>query len=82
MWVMVWDRKGEYWKEMHLFRLPAKLADGQVVWQQGTGWVINVQNGRSTVITTPRSFNHGLSPSLFTFNTMQRINRQGVVKIK
>jgi hypothetical protein len=82
LWVMVWDRKGEFWKEMHLFRIPAKLADGQVVWQQGTGWVINVQNGRSTVITTPRSFNLGLSPSLFTFNTMQRINRQGVVKIK
>ncbi len=80
MWGMTWDRKGEYWKEMALFRIPGKLADGQIVWQQGTGYIINVQNGRSTVITTTRTFNNGLSPSLFTFDTLQTITRQGEVR--
>ncbi len=80
MWGMTWDRKGEYWKEMALFRIPGKLADGQVVWQQGTGYIINVQNGRSTVITTTRTFNNGLSPSLFTFDTLQTITRQGELR--
>lgn len=79
-WGMTWDRKGEYWKEMVLFRIPGKLADGQIVWQQGTGYIINVQNGRSTVITTTRKFNNGLSPSLFTFDTLQTITRQGEVR--
>lgn len=79
-WGMTWDRKGEYWKEMALFRIPGKLADGQIVWQQGTGYIVNVQNGRSTVITTTRQFNNGLSPSLFTFDTLQTINRQGEVR--
>lgn len=79
-WGMTWDRKGEYWKEMALFRIPGKLADGQIVWQQGTGYIINVQNGRSTVITTTRQFNNGLSPSLFTFDTLQTITRQGEVR--
>ncbi|MFQ5849797.1 MAG: DUF1329 domain-containing protein [Candidatus Binatia bacterium] len=79
-WGMTWDRKGEYWKEMALFFIPAKLSDGQVVWQQGTGWVINVQNGRSTVLTPTRLFNQGLSPGLFTFTTMQRVNRRGSIR--
>ena len=78
-WGMIWDRKGDYWKEMALFRIPGKLADGQIVWQQGTGYIVNVQNGRSTVITTTRQFNSGLSPSLFTFGTMQTITRQGEI---
>jgi len=78
-WAMVWDRNGDYWKELVLFRIPGKLADGQVVWQQGTGYIINVQNGRSTVISASRKFNMGLSPGLFTFDTMQTILRQGEV---
>ena len=78
-WAMVWDRKGDYWKELALFRIPGKLQDGQVVWQQGTGYIINVQNGRSTVISASRKFNMGLSPGLFTFGTMQTITRQGEV---
>ena len=79
-WGMIWDKKGEYWKEMALFRIPGKLPDGQVIWQQGTGYLINVQNGRSSVLTTTRLYNQGLSTSLFTLATMQRINRLGRVK--
>jgi hypothetical protein len=78
-WGMTWGKEGEYWKEMALFRFPVKLPDGQVVWQKGTGYVINVQNGRSTLLTPTKLYNQGLSPSLFTFSTMQRINRQGRV---
>lgn len=79
-WGMSWDRKGEYWKEMALFRIPAKLADGQVVWQQGTGYTVNVQNRRSTVLTTSRLYNQGYAPSLFTLDTMQRVMRGGGVE--
>jgi len=79
-WGMAWDRRGDYWKEMMLFRIPGKLDDGQIVWQQGTGYIVNVQNGRSTVISASRKFNMGLSPSLFTFDTMQTIIRQGELK--
>lgn len=76
-WGMTWDKKGDYWKEMVLFRIPGRLPDGQVIWQQGTGYVVNVQNGRSTVITTTRLYNQGLPPSLFTLATMQKIMRGG-----
>jgi hypothetical protein len=79
-WAMAWDRKGDYWKELALFRIPGKLEDGQIVWQQGTGYIFNVQNGRSTVLSVSRKFNIGLTPSLFTFDTMQMINRQGEVR--
>lgn len=78
-WGMTWDRKGEYWKELALFRMPAKLADGQVVWQEGTGYIVNVQNGRSTVLTTTRLYNQGLTPGLFTLATMLRIMRGGTI---
>ncbi|MBI4529786.1 MAG: DUF1329 domain-containing protein [Deltaproteobacteria bacterium] len=79
-WGMTWDRRGDYWKEFVLFRIPARLPDSQIVWQQGTGYVINVQNGRSTVITASRQFNIGLSPDLFTFATLQSINRLGEIR--
>ena len=78
-WGMTWDRKGEYWKEMALFRMPAKLPNGQVVWQEGTGYIVNVQNGRSTVLTTTRLYNQGLTPGLFTLATMLRIMRGGTI---
>lgn len=78
-WGMTWDRKGDYWKELALFRMPAKLADGQVVWQEGTGYIVNVQNGRSSVLTTTRLYNQGLTPGLFTLATMLRIMRGGSI---
>lgn len=78
-WGMTWDRKGEYWKEMALFHFPAKLADGQVVWQEGTGYIVNVQNGRSSVLTTSRLYNQGYPHTLFTLDSMHRIMRGGAV---
>lgn len=77
---MTWDRKGEYWKEIALFHVPEKLADGQLVWQEGTGYFVNVQNGRSTVLTTSRLYNQGYPPTLFTLDSMQRITRGGSVE--
>jgi hypothetical protein len=74
-WGMTWDRKGEYWKEMALFHFPAKLVDGQVVWEEGTGYIVNVQNGRSSVLTTSRLYNQGYPPTLFTLDSMHRIMR-------
>ncbi len=76
-WSMSWDRKGQPWREAALFRIPAKLADGQISWQQATGYFVNVQNGRSTVLTTTRLYNQNLPPELFTLATMQRIMRGG-----
>lgn len=52
----MWDRKGEYWKELYAFRTPVKLPDGRRIWSVGTALVVNVQNGRSTVLTTTRVY--------------------------
>jgi hypothetical protein len=79
-WGMTWDRKGEYWKEMALFHFPAKLADGQVVWQEGTGYIVNVQNGRSSVLTTSRLYNQGYPPTMFTLDAMHRVMRGGSIE--
>jgi hypothetical protein len=79
-WGMTWDRKGEYWKEMALFHFPAKQPDDQVVWQEGTGYFVNVQNGRSTVLTTSRLYNQAYPPTLFTLDSMHRIMRGGSVE--
>lgn len=73
--VQMWDRKGEYWKEQHSFRTPVKLPDGRRIWSVSTVFIVNVQNGRSTVLTATRAYNQGLPPSLFTLATLQRVSR-------
>ena len=60
-WTMIWDAKGNYWKEQFAFRSPVKLTDGQPILSVGTVVIINVQNGRITLVTLS-----GLQPRLST----------------
>jgi hypothetical protein len=80
LWTMIWDRKGNYWKESFVFRTPVKLLDGRGVSSIGTVVIANVQNGRSTVLTAVRAFNQGYQPTLFTLATLQQVMRGGSIR--
>jgi hypothetical protein len=80
VWNMSWDKKDNYWREHVGFLVPVKLPDGQEVWSYGTVISVNVQNGRSTVITIVRSFNQGYQPTLFTLATLQTVMRGGSLR--
>lgn len=45
LWTVVWDGRGNYWKEQFPFRTPAHLSDGQPILSIGTVVMTNVQNG-------------------------------------
>jgi hypothetical protein len=77
---MIWDKKGNYWKETFAFLTPVKLPDGRGVWSPGTVVMVNVQNGRSTVLTVARGFNQGYQPTLFTLATLQTVMRGGAIR--
>jgi hypothetical protein len=77
---MIWDKKGNYWKETFAFLTPVKLPDGRGVWSPGTVVMVNVQNGRSTVLTVARRFNQGYQPTLFTLATLQTVMRGGAIR--
>ena len=77
---MIWDKKGNYWKETFAFLTPVKLSDGRGVWSPGTVVMVNVQNGRSTVLTVARGFNQGYQPTLFTLATLQTVMRGGAIR--
>jgi hypothetical protein len=79
-WTLIWDKKGEYWKEQFGFFTPAKLPDGREVWSVGTVVIVNVQNGRSTLVTATRAYNRGYPPSMWSLATLQRIMRGGSVE--
>ena len=80
LWAMIWDRNGVYWKESFVFRTPVKLLDGRGVSSIATVVIVNVQNGRSTVLTATRAFNQGYQPSLFTLATLQTVMRGGAIR--
>ena len=80
LWTMIWDAKGNYWKEQFAFRSPVKLADGQQALSVGTVVIVNVQNGRSTLVDAVRSYNQGYQPSLFTLATLQTVMRGGAIR--
>lgn len=80
VWSMIWDAKGDYWKEMFAFRTPVTLQDGQEILSTGTVVIVNVQNGRSTLVTSTRSYNTGYQPTLFTLATLQTIMRGGSIR--
>jgi hypothetical protein len=80
LWVMIWDKMGNYWKESFVFRTPVKLLDGREVSSIATVTIVNVQNGRSTVLTAARAFNQGYQPSLFTLATLQTVMRGGTIR--
>jgi uncharacterized protein YxjI len=79
-WTLMWDKKGEYWKEQFGFFTPVKLPDGREVWSVGSVVIVNVQNGRSTIVTATRAYNQGYPPSLFSLATLQRIMRGGSIE--
>lgn len=80
LWTMIWDARENYWKEQFGFRTPVKLADGSQVLSVGTVVIVNVQNGRSTVLTASRAFNQGYQPTLFTLATLQTVMRGGSIR--
>ena len=53
-------KRGEYWKEQFGFFTPVKLADGREVWSVGDVVIVNVQNGRSTIVTATRASAFGV----------------------
>ena len=77
---MIWDAKGSYWKEQFAFRSPVTLNDGQLALSVGTVVIINVQNGRSTLVDAVRAYNQGYQPSLFTLATLQTVMRGGAIR--
>jgi hypothetical protein len=79
-WTYMYDRKGEYFKEFFGFFTPVKLHDGREVWSVGDVTILNVQNGRSTVVTATRSYNQNYPVSMFSLATLQRIMRGGSVE--
>ena len=76
----VFDGKGNLWKEQLNFYTPAKLSDGQEVLSVTTPVIVNLQNGRATVLTTARAHNQGYQPSLFTLQTLQTVMRGGSLR--
>lgn len=79
-WVMIWDKNGRYWKEQFAFQTPVKLPDGREALSVGTVVIVNVQNGRSTVLTAVRAYNQGYQPTLFTLATLQQVMRGGSIR--
>jgi Protein of unknown function (DUF1329) len=80
LWTMIWDAKGNYWKEQFAFRRPVKLSDGQSALSVGSVIIVNVQNGRSTLVDAVRAYNQGYQPSLFTLATLQTVMRGGAIR--
>jgi len=78
--VMIWDKKGNYWKEQFGFRTRIKLPDGREVLSVGTVVIVNSKNGRATVVTPLRVYNQRYRPSLFTLATLQKMIRGGSIR--
>lgn len=80
VWVMIWDKDGNYWKEQFGFRNPVELPSGQHAWSVATVVMLNVQNGRATIITASRTYNQGYKPGLFSLATLQKVLRGGSIR--
>ena len=79
-WTLAWDKEGNYWREQFAFRTPVKLADHREVLSIGTVVIVNLHNGRSTLVTVSRTFNQGYQPTLFTLATLQTVMRGGSIR--
>jgi hypothetical protein len=79
-WTIVLDAKGTHWKEQFALRNPVKLTDGREVPSIATVVIINVINGRSTLVTVSRAYNQGYQPSIFTLATLQTVMRGGTIR--
>jgi hypothetical protein len=80
IWTMSWDAQGNYWKEAISFRTMVKLTGGQEGISVGTVFIVNTQNGRSTLVDAVRSYNQGYQPTLFTLATLQTVMRGGSLR--
>ena len=80
LWTMIWDGQGNYWKEAFSLRTPVLLADGQAAMSVGTVVIVNVRNGRSTLVDAVRSYNQGYQPTFFTLATLQTVMRGGSLR--
>jgi hypothetical protein len=79
-WTMIWDEKGNYWKEQFALRSVVKLPDGQEALSVGTVVITNLKNGRATLVDAVRTYNQGYQPSLFTLATLQTVMRGGAIR--
>jgi hypothetical protein len=79
-WTMIWDEKGNYWKEQFALRSVVKLPDGQEALSVGTVVITNLKNGRTTIVDAVRTYNQGYQPSLFTLATLQTVMRGGAIR--
>jgi hypothetical protein len=79
-WTMMWDAKGKYWKELFGTRTVVELADGQKAQSVAAAVIVNVKNGRSTIVVPVRLYNQGYKPTLFTLATLQTVMRGGSIR--
>ena len=79
-WTLIWDKRGDYWKEQFGIFTPVKLADGREAWSVGDVIIVNVQNGRSTIVTATRAYNQGYPASMFSLATLQSVMRGGSIE--
>jgi hypothetical protein len=79
-WTMIWDEKGNYWKEQFALRSVVTLPDGHEALSVGTVVITNVRNGRTTLVDAVRTYNQGYQPSLFTLATLQTVMRGGAIR--
>jgi len=79
-WTMTWDAKGKYWKELFGPRTMVQLADGQRVYSVATAVIVNIKNGRSTLVVPVRVYDQGYKPTLFTLATLQTVMRGGSIR--
>ena len=80
LWVMISDTQGNPWKESFNLYTRVTLEDGQQVVSTGSPVIVNLQNRRSTVLTTTKTYNVGYQPSLFTLATLQTMLRGGALR--
>jgi hypothetical protein len=80
LWTMIWDGRGNYWKEQFALRSRVNLPDGQSALSVGSVIIVNVKNGRSTLVDAVRAYNQGYQPSLFTLATLQTVMRGGAIR--
>jgi hypothetical protein len=79
-WTLMWDKRGDYWKEQFGMFTPVKLADGREVWSVGDVTIVNVQNGRSTIVSATRAYNQGYPASMFSLATLETVMRGGSIE--
>jgi uncharacterized protein YxjI len=79
-WTLIWDKRGEYWKEQFGNFTPVKLPDGREAWSVADVVIVNVQNGRSTIVTATRAYNNAYPASMFSLATLESIMRGGSVE--